>query len=191
MLPKNGEENMSRIMLFAGAIAIGAAYFGSNADEFVTAFKNARNAEPSASVAPPNSTASTPEQVSLGPSGSEILKADQRGHFLANFKVNGRNISGLVDTGATFVAMNERTARKVGISISGLDFIYAVNTANGKTEAAHINLNRMELGSIRVRDVEAFVLRDNSLGDTILVGMSFMRKLESFKIEGDALYLKN
>ncbi len=181
---------MSKFLLLAGAVAIGAVYFGNNARDFMSALDEARDTTPH-TASTRNDTPSTVVPVSRGPSGSEIIQADQRGHFTSNFTVNGRVVPGLVDTGATFVAMNERTARKVGISISGLDFIYAVNTANGKTEAAHVNLSRVELGSIRVRDVEAFVLRDNSLNDTILVGMSFMRKLESFKVENDSLYLKN
>ncbi len=177
-------------MLLAGAVAIGAVYFGNNAKDFMSALDNAGDSA-SYTASTQNGTVAKVEPVRRGPAGSEIIQADQRGHFTSNFRINGRNIPGLVDTGATFVAMNESTARKVGISISGLDFIYAVNTANGKTEAAHVNLSRVELGSIRVRDVEAFVLRDNSLNDTILVGMSFMRKLESFKVENDSLYLKN
>lgn len=176
---------MSKLLLLAGAVAIGAVYFGDKADSFMAAFERANQSKEV------EAQAVNVEPVYYGPAGSEVLQADRRGHFLANFEINGRSVNGMVDTGATFVAMNERTARRVGISISGLDFIYAVNTANGKTEAAHVNLSRMELGSIRVQNIEAFVLRDNSLSDTILVGMSFMRKLESFKVEDNQLFLKN
>ncbi|MCO6187282.1 TIGR02281 family clan AA aspartic protease [Rhizobium sp. L1K21] len=176
---------MSRLMLLVGAVAISAVYFGSKAEDFMAALeKPAAPKEIEVQVA-------QAEPATLGPAGSEIIKATGNGHFIADFDVNGRKIRGLVDTGATFVAMNETTARQVGIGISGLKFKYAVNTANGKTEAAHVSLSRVELGSIRVRDVEAFVLRDKSLDNTILVGMSFLRKLESFKIEDGQLYLKN
>jgi aspartyl protease family protein len=65
-----------------------------------------------------------------------------------------------------------------------------VTTANGTTEAAHITLDRMEIGSVRVKDVEAFVLKDKSLSG-MLVGMSFMNKLASYKVEDGVLYLKN
>jgi aspartyl protease family protein len=51
-------------------------------------------------------------------------------------------------------------------------------------------LDRVEIGNVRVRDVEAFVLRDKALGDT-LVGMSFLKKLKSYQVKGDSLTLAN
>jgi aspartyl protease family protein len=64
-----------------------------------------------------------------------------------------------------------------------------VNTANGQTKAAHVTLDRVEIGGIRVRDVEAFVLRDNAL-TTALVGMSFLQKLASYSVADGSLSLK-
>ena len=104
--------------------------------------------------------------------------------------MNGRSVSGLIDTGATFVALNETTARSLGVSRSDLDYRYAVTTANGMTQAAHITLDRMEIGGVRVRDVEAFVLKDKSLTG-MLVGMSFLNRLASYKVESGILYLKS
>jgi aspartyl protease family protein len=66
---------------------------------------------------------------------------------------------------------------------------YGVNTANGQTKAAHITLDRVEIGGIRVRDVEAFVLRDTALSNT-LVGMSFLKKLDSYSVADGSLNLK-
>jgi aspartyl protease family protein len=132
--------------------------------------------------------ATTP--VSVSPPGEEAISAGPGGHFNASFKVNGRDVDGLVDTGATFVAINEQTARKIGISPSSLDYRYAVTTANGTTQAAHVTLDRMEVGSVRVRGVEAYVLKDKSLSG-MLVGMSFMSKLKSYKVQDGVLTLKN
>ncbi|WP_245445797.1 TIGR02281 family clan AA aspartic protease [Metarhizobium album] len=131
------------------------------------------------------------QPVALTPaaSGTVQLQADERGHYAGTFRVNGKSIDGLIDTGATYVAINESTARRLGFSGNGLDFRYAVNTANGQTRAAHISLDRMEIGTIRVRDVEAFVLRDNALSGT-LVGMSFLKKLDSYRVAGGILQLK-
>ncbi len=145
--------------------------------------------EETSTPAPAEETAAAPKAVSAPP-GSTILQADGRGHFTGTFRINGKTVSGLVDTGASLVAINESTARKLGFGVNGLDFRYAVNTANGKTDAAQVVLDRIEIGNVRVRDVEAFVLRDKALGGT-LVGMSFLKKLKSYQVKGDSLTLAN
>lgn len=128
-----------------------------------------------------------PQTASVTP-GSVVLDADGRGHFNAAFRINGKPIEGLVDTGASLVAINETTARRLGFGANSLDFRYNVNTANGATEAAHVKLDRMEIGGVRVKDVDAFVLRDKGLSGT-LVGMSFLKKLKSFQVENGKLKL--
>jgi aspartyl protease family protein len=139
--------------------------------------------------APAVETPAARQTVSVSP-GSTVLRADGRGHFTGAFRINGKSVPGLVDTGASLVAMNESTARRLGFGVNGLDFRYTVNTANGSTEAAHVVLDRIEIGNVRVRDVEAFVLRDKALSST-LVGMSFLNKLKSYQVKGESLTLAN
>lgn len=131
--------------------------------------------------------ASKPRSVSIK-SGVAVLSADGRGHFNGTFRINGKPVGGLVDTGASLVALNESTARRLGFSANGLDFRHSVSTANGHTDAAHIVLDRVEIGGVRVNDVDAFVLRDKALSGT-LVGMSFLKKLRAFQVEGKQLKL--
>ncbi|MBB3396581.1 TIGR02281 family clan AA aspartic protease [Rhizobium sp. BK060] len=121
--------------------------------------------------------------------GTMRLQADAQGHYSGDFRINGRQVQGLIDTGATYVALNESFARRLGYTGNQLDFRYSVNTANGTTKAAHVILDRVEIGGIRVRDVEAFVLKDDALSFT-LVGMSFLRKLASYSVAGGSLSLK-
>ncbi len=59
------------------------------------------------------------------------VPSDERGHFEANFRLNGRSIHALIDTGATLVAINRSTARSIGLTLAQSDFKYEVNTANG------------------------------------------------------------
>lgn len=129
-----------------------------------------------------------PVQAAALSPGRVSLKADGRGHFSGSFRMNGKPVEGLVDTGASTIAINESTARRIGFAASGLDFRYKVNTANGGTEAARIILDRVEIGSLRVRDVEAFVLRDKALSGT-LVGMSFLGRLKSYQVQDGGLTL--
>jgi len=121
--------------------------------------------------------------------GKMRLQADAQGHYFGDFRINGRQVQGLIDTGATYVALNESFARRLGYTGNQLDFRYSVNTANGTTKAAHVILDRVEIGGIRVRDVEAFVLKDDALSST-LVGMSFLKKLASYSVADGSLSLK-
>lgn len=141
---------------------------------------------PASSATPP---AAVPQAASVAP-GSTVLNADGRGHFIGAFRFNGKSVTGLVDTGASVVAINESTARRLGYSANSLDFRYRMQTANGQTEAAHIMLDRVEIGNVRVSDVDAMVLRDEALADT-LVGVSFLQKLKSYQVKGSSLTLAN
>ncbi|RWX76658.1 TIGR02281 family clan AA aspartic protease [Neorhizobium lilium] len=127
-------------------------------------------------------------QLVASANGRVRLQADSRGHFNGSFRINGRPVDGVIDTGASMVAINESTARKLGFTGNGLDFRYTVTTANGTTDGAHVVLDRIEIGSVRVKDVDAMVMRDKALSGT-LVGMSFLKKLKSYQAEDGSLTL--
>lgn len=117
-----------------------------------------------------------------------VLTADSRGHFQATFRLNGKPVEGLVDTGASSIAINESTAKRLGFAANSLDFRYAINTANGTAKGALVRLDRVEIGSIRVSGVDAMVLKDESLSST-LIGMSFLKRLSSFQVADGSLKL--
>ncbi len=116
------------------------------------------------------------------------IAADPDGHFNAEFRLNGRGVDALVDTGATLVAMNRSTARRVGIKVAPADFKYTVKTANGQTRAAGAIIERLQIGRIAVENVEAVVLDDDALDGT-LIGVSFLNRLAKYQVENGALLL--
>lgn len=116
------------------------------------------------------------------------ISADGRGHYFADFTINGRKVNGLIDTGASLVAVNKSIAKRLGVSLSSSDFTREVNTANGTIKAASIVLSRIEIGRIQVKDVRAVVLDDASLDGT-LIGMSFLNNLR-FSVEDNTFILK-
>ncbi len=116
------------------------------------------------------------------------LKMDSRGHFITNAKMNNRNVKVLVDTGATSVAINQRTARRLGINLKASDFKHNVNTANGTIKAASATIDKIQIGNVTVRNVQAAVLDDKALSDTLL-GMSFLGQLKSFEVKNRELLL--
>lgn len=119
-----------------------------------------------------------------------FIPQNKNGHFSADFHINGRYVHGMIDTGATYVAINASTARKLGLGLANSDYKHQVQTANGVTKAALVILDRMEVGSISVSSVEAFVLEDKALSST-LIGMSFMSKLQSYRVKNNNLELIN
>lgn len=117
-----------------------------------------------------------------------LVSSDGRGHYAATFRLNGRPVDALVDTGATLVAINTSTARRIGISLSPSDFIQPVSTANGSIKAAMVSVDRLEIGRISLNDVQALVLDDKAL-QTNLVGMSFLNRLDKFQAKDGTLLL--
>ncbi len=117
------------------------------------------------------------------------LTPDAGGHYRADFRINGRDVNAMIDTGATLVALNQTTARHIGIKLAASDFQYKVETANGSTDAAAARIERIQIGRINVENVQALVLRDDALSET-LVGLSFLNKLHSFGVEGGSLVLE-
>jgi aspartyl protease family protein len=116
------------------------------------------------------------------------IDADKRGHFIASAKLNGRGVDVLVDTGATLVALNESTARRIGIRLKPDDFKYVVRTANGEAMAAAATIDEIRIGRITVRDIPATVAKDSALSSTLL-GMSFLNRLKKFEVDSGTLIL--
>ncbi len=120
----------------------------------------------------------------------EELDAGGGGHFFATANINNASIQVLVDTGATAVALSFEDAQKAGLSPNTLKFDVPVNTANGTGFAAKVILRKVEIGTIRVPDVEGLVLPKGAFDGTLL-GMSFLGRLTSFGVQNGKLVLKN
>ena len=118
------------------------------------------------------------------------LKASQGGHFLVAADINGTSITVLVDTGATQVALSYEDAADVGLSPGNLDYNVPVSTANGIAQAARVRLDQISIDGIEVEDVDGLVLPEGALRGTLL-GMSFLSRLDSFKVEDGVLFLRN
>lgn len=110
------------------------------------------------------------------PGRNVVLSKGQNGHFQVDARVDGRRVEFLVDTGASHIALREREAARLGIYPRPSDFTVRVNTANGVTKAALVQLRSVEVGDIVVRDVPAIVHPDEGLSVNLL-GMSFLSKV--------------
>jgi aspartyl protease family protein len=105
-----------------------------------------------------------------------VLAKGHNGHFQADALVDGRRVEFLVDTGASHIALRQREASRLGIYPRQSDYTVRVNTANGVTKAALVELRSVEVGSILVRNVPAIVHADEGLSVNLL-GMSFLSRV--------------
>jgi aspartyl protease family protein len=119
---------------------------------------------------------SAPQQASSA-YRTVTLQSDGRGHFKVEARVEGRPVDFLVDTGASMIALNEKSAARLGIHPRASDYTVRTQTANGEGRAARVQLNRVEVNGITVRDVEAFVVPDQQLS-TNLLGMTFLSRVK-------------
>ncbi|MEF2551886.1 TIGR02281 family clan AA aspartic protease [Aurantimonas sp. A2-1-M11] len=117
------------------------------------------------------------------------LSADAGGHFRTAARMNGRSVPVLVDTGATFVSIDETTARRLGVAPQLDAYRHRVQTANGETRAALVTVARLQLGPIELRDVDTLVTRDGTL-PVALLGMSFLGRLDGVEIDAGRLTLR-
>jgi aspartyl protease family protein len=94
----------------------------------------------------------------------------------------------LLDSGASSVVLTRQDARRVGISVNELDFTQPTQTANGVVFSAPVVIPRIDVGSIRVDDVKGAVSRGGLTHS--LLGMSFLSRLKSWRVEGSQLILE-
>jgi aspartyl protease family protein len=170
---------MRNLMILAAVLVGLGTYMAQVADKMQSA---------SASTSTPSKMAST-ETVALASSRSLNIPRDARGHFQTDGRIEGQRISFMIDTGASLVALNEKSAARFGLRPSRSDYNAIVSTANGTIKAARARLAMIELGGLVVRDVDALVLPDAALSENLL-GMSFLSKLKRFELANGKMVLE-
>jgi aspartyl protease family protein len=138
----------------------------------------------------------------LLPPGSELGVAEARpgekavrirkrsnGHFYVKSRVNGVEVTMMVDTGASSVVLRPKDAELAGIDLQRLTYAVPVNTANGMAYAARVKLRGLAIGGILVPEVEALVAQPGALTQSLL-GMSFLSRLRSYEFSGDYMTLR-
>jgi aspartyl protease family protein len=130
---------------------------------------------------------------SLGLDRQEVVGREVRirmsgdGHFWARAKLNGVERRMLIDSGATMTTMSPRTAAAAGVEAKAGLAPILLRTANGVTKAETGTLDEMRLGPITARDLKIVVAP--GLGDVDVIGMNFLSKLRSWRVEGRTLVL--
>lgn len=97
--------------------------------------------------------------------------------------INGFPVNFIVDTGATFVSMNERHARRLGIDFAVEGRPAMAQTASGVVKVYIVTLKRVKVGEIELTNVEGSVHQGN-FPTEVLLGMSFLGRLDIKREDG-------
>lgn len=117
---------------------------------------------------------------SLGGYNQVTLERNRQHHYLATGSINGIEVTFLVDTGASDVAVPANLAERLRL-IPGEKGL--TNTANGRVYVHRTQIDQLTLGSIQMQDVPASI-NPGMDGDEILLGMSFLKQLEFSQKDG-------
>ncbi len=118
----------------------------------------------------------------------ETIEPDRGGQYETEVEIDGQRLPVLIDTGATFLALSYEDAERLGIRLMPSDYKYKTSTANGSSMVGKVQLSRVTLGSITIRDVWALVCGRGQLSQTLL-GMSFLSRLSSMTMDHGRLAL--
>lgn len=111
------------------------------------------------------------------------------GDFDISARVNGVRIPMVLDTGASSVVLTQQDAKAAGLPLEVLNYTVSIDTANGRTRAAQVTLDRLAVGGLEERSVEALIVPSGQLR-TSLLGMSFLNRLQSWQVTGDRLIMR-
>jgi len=127
-------------------------------------------------------------QLHSSRTGFATIHRDTNGHYYADARTESGAVRFLVDTGASKTVLTQSDAISLGIDVSALNYSGTANTAGGSTSFAPVVLAEVNVGGVKVRDVDAAVTVRADLSESLL-GMSFLGRLGSFQFRGDQLEL--
>ncbi|MFC4698682.1 TIGR02281 family clan AA aspartic protease [Glaciecola siphonariae] len=127
----------------------------------------------------------SPVSVSSEAGVSVALVQNRMGHYVTGGKINGQDVTFLLDTGATNVSVGARLGEQLGL-VPGRR--YLASTANGTVTVAQTTIAELKIGDITLYNVDAN-LNPGMDSDKILLGMSALKHLE-WTQRGNTLTLK-
>jgi aspartyl protease family protein len=121
-------------------------------------------------------------------SGKELhveMAAD--GHFWVLASINGVKRRMLIDSGATVTALSPSTARAAKVDLGSSFTPVILRTANGAAPAETGTVAEIRVGNIVARNLR--IVTAPGLGELDVLGMNFLSKLQSWRVEGRTLVL--
>ncbi|MGH8596174.1 MAG: retropepsin-like aspartic protease family protein [Gammaproteobacteria bacterium] len=110
---------------------------------------------------------------------TEILRLapGEGGHYFVDGTINGNPVAFMIDTGATKIAVNKNTARRLGLTFRTDGVHGQVETASGRVDAYYVRFDRVKVRSLELRNVDGVVV-DGDFPSIALLGQSFLNRLD-------------
>jgi aspartyl protease family protein len=125
--------------------------------------------------------------VATGPKSLALQKSDGGGFYVMG-QVNGAPVRFAIDTGASDIVLSPADAARIGVDPATLKYAAPSETANGVGYSAAFVVKTLVVGPVRLTDVPVAI--NQAPMSTSLLGMSFLRRLDSFEVRGDQLILR-
>lgn len=120
--------------------------------------------------------------------GEEVrIRMSRDGHFWASVRIGEVQRRMLIDSGATITAVSEDTARAAGLEPRDAIVPVMLKTANGVVRAQTATVSELRFGTIVARRLPVVV--SPAFGDINVLGMNFLSRLKSWRVENDTLVL--
>ena len=116
-----------------------------------------------------------------------FIAPDRQGMYWISGSINEFQVKFVVDTGASLISMNKHQAKRIGLDYKMLGKKSVSSTASGLVKIYIINLKKVKIGDIELRNVKAAV-HDGDFPQVILLGNSFLAGVD-MKREGGILEL--
>lgn len=119
--------------------------------------------------------------------GETRIKLSRDGHFWITADVNGEKARFLVDTGATLTAVSAGLADRAGLEPRPSAIPVRIVTANGAVSADVTRIDTLSFGNVEASGIDAVIAP--SLGETNVLGMNFLSRLEGWQVKNNTLIL--
>lgn len=129
----------------------------------------------------------------LGIDGQQVVGEEVRipmasdGHFWARATINGVERRMLIDSGASVTALSQGTAELAGVEPTPMAGPIIMQTANGTAPAHPATIDDLQVGNIRASNLKVVV--SPALGRVDVLGMNFLSKLQSWRVERRTLIM--
>jgi aspartyl protease family protein len=137
-------------------------------------------------IACPDGTTSSKIAAAAAVSAESLtLTPDSNGHYHSIVSINNVTVTGMIDTGATSLAVSSDLARTMGISMVDARPVNT-QTANGMVVSYVKTMPMVKLGNVDIYNVEISV----APGVPTLIGMSVLKKFKISEDNGQMLLQK-
>ena len=120
--------------------------------------------------------------------GKEVrIRMSPDGHFWVRARIDGVDQRLLVDSGATVTALSAAVAGRAQLRLRDEPFPVLLQTANGTIRPQTATVRELKFGTVIARELPVVV--SPAFGDINVLGMNFLSRLKSWRVEDGWLIL--